>query len=174
MLTASNLLADAALEAGNYFQSLPEFGPERSGAPMVAYTRISSSPIYLHNQVEEPDIVVVLDPTLIGSVDILSGLVEEGLLVLNTRMSPKELRAKLEVRWGRVCTVDATRIAMETLKRNIPNIPTMGAMLRAREVVSPEAAVNSIRTQLGKRMRESVVQANLEAFHRGYKEVQEG
>ena len=162
---------EVALDEGLYFQATPDFGAERSGAPVAAYTRISSGPIYSHTPITNPDIVVVLDPTLIGRVDFLSGLVKDGLLVINTRLSPRELREQLEAPSQRVCAIDATRIAMETIGRNIPNVPTMGALLRVAEVVSYQAALSAIERRLSERFSDTVVKANMEALKRGYEEV---
>lgn len=172
VVTASNLLVEAALRDGKHFQSLPEFGAERSGAPLVAYTRISTGPIILRTQVTEPDIVVVLDPTLISRVNFTSGLKPSGMLLLNTPLEPETLRPKLQVPVARLFTVDATRIALETLRRNIPNAPLLGALLRITGIVSREAAIKAMGERLGGRLGERVLQANLEAFERGFQGVQ--
>jgi pyruvate ferredoxin oxidoreductase gamma subunit len=165
---------EVALDEGRYFQATPDFGAERSGAPVAAYTRISDEPIYSHTPITNPDIVVVLDSTLIGRVDFLSGLAEDGLLLVNTRLSPQEIREQVEAVSQRVCTVDATRIAMETIGRNIPNVPTLGALLRVDEVVSYQTALSAIERRLRERFSDRVVKANMEALERGYKEVRTG
>jgi pyruvate ferredoxin oxidoreductase gamma subunit len=172
VVTASRLLAEAALEEGLFFQSLPEFGAERAGAPLVAYSRISSSYIHNRSYVSQPDVVVVLDPTLIGAVNFLEGLKEDGIIVVNTHLPPGELAGRLEAKGYRVCTVDATRIALDTLGRNIPNVPLLGALVRSVPIVTREAAEKSIRHRLGLRLSEKTVEANLEAFRRGYQEAQ--
>ena len=174
VVTAGTLLVEVALDEGHYFQATPDFGAERSGAPVAAYTRISSEPIYSHTPITSPDIVVVLDPTLIGRIDFLSGLVKDGLLLINTRLSPEELREQVEALSQRVCTLDATRIAMETVGRNIPNVPTIGALLRVDEVVSYQAARLAIERRLSERFSDRLVQANMEAFEKGYSEVRTG
>ncbi|MFQ5925545.1 MAG: 2-oxoacid:acceptor oxidoreductase family protein, partial [Dehalococcoidia bacterium] len=148
--------------------------PERMGAPIRAYTRISSSPIRQHCQITEPDAVVVLDPTLIGVVDFTEGLKDQGALVVNTRLSPIELRRKLEFDKGKVFAVDATRIALDTIGRNIPNMPMIGALLRAIEVVGKEGLYHEIRNRFGARMSKEVMEANIEAFERAYNETREG
>lgn len=174
VVTASNLLAQAALEDGRYFQSFPDYGAERSGAPIIAYTRVSDALIHIRSQVTEPDIVMVFDATLIGKVDLLAGLREEGAVVVNTSLSPEEVRERMNVGLPTVCTVDGTRIAIDVLGRNIPNVPMLGGLLRVEEVVSQEAVLATIQHRLGARLRQEVVQANLEAFRRAYQEAQVG
>jgi pyruvate ferredoxin oxidoreductase gamma subunit len=173
-VTASELLAEAALHEGKYFQAFPDYGPERMGAPIRAYTRISSSPIMQHHQITEPDAVVVLDPTLLGVVDVTAGLDEGGLLLINTPLSPNELRRELGFDKGRVFTIDATRVALDTIKRNITNTPMIGALLRALEVVNRDAVREEIKKRFNTRVSEEVAKANVEAFDRAYKEVREG
>lgn len=174
VVTGSELLAETALEEGKYFQALPEFGAERSGAPIRAYTRISSSPINLHCSITEPDVVVVFDPTLLGVIDVTEGLKEEGALLANTSLSPKELRKRLGLHKGQVYTVDATRIALDSFGRNIPNTPMLGALLKARAVVTLDAVGKTVRNRLGSRVSPQVVEGNLKAIERAYAEVQEG
>jgi len=173
-VTASEILAEAALKEGKYLQAFPEYGPERMGAPVRAYTRISSSSIRQHCAITEPDAVVVLDPTLVGVVDFTEGLKGGGVLVVNTSLSPAELRGKLGFDSGKVFTVDATRIALDTMKRNIPNTTMMGALLKALEVVSKEGVRDEIKKRLEARGSKKIAQANIEAFERAYNEVREG
>ena len=172
-VTASEILAEAALEEGKYFQAFPDYGPERMGAPIRAYTRIGSSPIRQHCQITQPDAVVVLDPTLIGIVDFTDGLKEEGVLVVNTPLSPAELRSNLEFNTGKVFTVDATRIALDTIGRNIPNTTMIGALLKALEVVSKKVVQEEIRKRLETKGNKEMARANIEAFERAYNEVAE-
>ncbi|MBI4282165.1 MAG: 2-oxoacid:acceptor oxidoreductase family protein [Chloroflexi bacterium] len=173
-VTAGNLLAEVALDEGLYFQSTPDYGAERTGAPVAAYTLVSDEPIYSHTPITNPDVVVVLDSTLVGKVDFLAGLKEDGVLVVNSRLSPKELREQLKVTTGTVCTVDASRIALDTIGRNIPNVCIIGALLRAKEVVSSKAAQNAIERRLKERFSERVVKGNMAAFEGGYNQVRVG
>ena len=173
-VTGSELLAETALHEGKYLQAFPDYGPERMGAPIRAYTRISSSPITQHCQITDPDVVVVLDPTLIGVVDFTQGLKDQGVLVVNTSTSPAELRSRLGWKKGRVFTVDATRIALDTVGRNIPNVPMLGALLKATELVSKDGIRNEIRSRLGARVSKKVAEANIEAFKQAYDESKEG
>ncbi|GAG10369.1 unnamed protein product [marine sediment metagenome] len=173
-VTASELLAETALHEGKYLQAFPDYGPERMGAPIRAYTRISSSPIRQHCQITDPDVVVVLDPTLIGVVDFTQGLKDQGMLVVNTTTSPTELRSKLDWKKGKVFTVDATRIALDTVGRNFPNVPMLGALLKAAEIVSKDDLRKEIKSRLGARVSKNVAEANINAFERAYNETKEG
>lgn len=173
-VTASEILAEAALEEGKYFQAFPDYGPERMGAPIRAYTRISTSPIRQHCQITAPDAVVVLDPTLIGIVDFTEGIKEDGVLVVNTTISPGALRKKLGLDSGRVFTVDATRIAIDTIGRNIPNTPIIGALIRATNAVGKENVREEIKRRMGSKTGKKMAQANIDAFERAYNEVKEG
>ena len=173
-VTASELLAETALHEGKYLQAFPDYGPERMGAPIRVYTRISSSPIRQHCQITDPDVVVVLDPTLIGVVDFTQGLKDQGMLVVNTPTPPAELRSKLGWKKGKVFTVDATRIALDTVGRNFPNVPMLGALLKATEIVSKDDIRNEIKSRLSARVSKNAAEANINAFERAYNETKEG
>lgn len=174
IITAAKLLAEAALEEGKYFQALPEYGAERMGAPIRAYTRISSQPIGLHCGITQPQVVVVLDTTLLSVVDVTEGLREGGALIINTPLSPGELRAKLVKDKRSIYTVDATRIAFDTLGRNIPNVPLLGALVKATGLVDKKSIIKEIRAKLGATLEPEIVEANVRAFERAYNETQEG
>ncbi|MGQ9626355.1 MAG: 2-oxoacid:acceptor oxidoreductase family protein [Anaerolineae bacterium] len=174
VVTAGKLLAEAALDSGLYFQAFPDYGAERMGAPIRAYTRISPEPITLHSQIEEPDIVLVLDPTLLGAEDVAEGLKEDGILLVNTSQSPSEVREALNLHTGRVFTVDASHIAIETLGRDITNTPMLGAFAKATGLFSMEDIIEQTRRRLGKTLRKDIVEANIEAIRRATEEVQEG
>ncbi len=168
VVTAAKLLAEAAGKEGKYFQALPDYGAERMGAPIRAYARISSMPIIPHCLVTNPDVVVVMDPTLLQSVNIAEGLKENGILVINTPLSPAEVRSKLGHNRGKIATIDATDIALHTLGKNIPNVPMLGALLRARNIMNKKELVSVVREKLGATMKESVVEANIQALEQGY------
>ncbi len=174
VVTASKLLAEAALEEGKDFQALPDYGAERMGAPIRAYTRISSRPIVLHCQVTEPDVVVVTDSSLLSVINVTEGLKDGGLLIVNTALTPAEVQKSLGYNKGRIYTVDATAIAMETMGRNIPNVPMLGALLKAIEVVKKESMVSEIRSKLSETMKSELVEANLSAFEKAYNETKAG
>ncbi len=174
VVTAGKLLAEAALGTGQYFQAFPDYGPERMGAPIRAYTRLSPVPITIHSQVEEPDVVLVLDPTLLGTVPVTEGLKEDGVLLVNTAMSPAEVRQITGFATGRVCTVDASHIAIEEMGREITNTPMLGALARATGLFDVETLAEQIRAWFGKKVSPSVVEANIRALRRAAEELTEG
>ena len=136
--TASQLLADAAFMAGRYVQSFPEYGPERSGAPITAYNRISDVRCSVHSNIYEPDYVAVVDETLLKSVDVTSGLKEEGAVIINSDKSPEELKEMLGGYRGRVCTIDARAVSMECLGAYFPNTPMLAAVVMVSGCVDKE------------------------------------
>ncbi|MFX1261285.1 MAG: 2-oxoacid:acceptor oxidoreductase family protein [Promethearchaeota archaeon] len=144
VVTSNQMLGKAALAEGNYIQAFPEFGPERTGAPVRAFLRISKKPIQVYAQVYAPDIVVCIDPTLLDVVNPSEGLKEDGTLVLNTTLSPDEVREKYGFKGGKVVTVDATSIAMEILGRPFYNMPTMAAAVKASGVVKIETVIDEV------------------------------
>ena len=136
--TASQLLADAAFMAGRYVQSFPEYGPERSGAPITAYNRISDERCSVHSNIYEPDYVAVVDETLLKSVDVTSGLKEDGAVIINSEKSPEELKEMLGGYRGRVCTIDARAVSMECLGAYCPNAPMLAAVVMVSGCVDKE------------------------------------
>ena len=172
--TASELLATTALETGKYIQAFPEYGPERAGAPMCSFTRISDEPISLHCGVTNPDIVLVIDPTLLESENVTDGLGDNGILLVNTVASPADVRKKTNFTKGRVMTVDATRIALETMGIPMPNTPMLGALLKAQEVVSLEFLKDSVSKKFLKKIGEAKVKGNIDSIDRAFKEAVEG
>lgn len=174
VVTAGELLAHTALDEGMYFQAFPDYGPERSGAPIRAFTRISDEPIPVHCQITEPDVVLVLDSTLIGIVDFTEGLKDDGILIVNTSLSPEELREKIGYRLGKVYTIDATRIALDALNRNVTNTPMMGALLKATPVVNKESIPREIRKRFTGKLKPEIVEANVSAFEKAFAETKQG
>jgi pyruvate ferredoxin oxidoreductase gamma subunit len=174
VVTAGKMLAQVALDSGQYFQAFPDYGPERAGAPIRAFTRLSPEPIHKHCQIQEPDMVLVLDPTLLEAVNVTEGLEEDGILLVNTAQSPAEVREMVGFRTGRVFTVDATRIALETLGREITNTPMLGALVKATGILTVEDLVAQTRKQFGDKFGTEVVNRNVEAIERAAAEVQEG
>ena len=171
--TAAEFLAEAALDSGKFIQAFPGYGPERAGAPMRAYTRISDKAINIHSGVTDPDVVVVIDPTLLAP-DVLEGLIPTGILVVNSPESPSEIRKKLKYESGKVASLDATRIALETVKLPLPNTPMLGALIKVKPVVSLEAIDEKIKDKFLKKIGEEKTVANLEAIKRAYNEVKIG
>lgn len=170
VVTASELLAAAALEEGKYLQAFPEFGPERMGAPIKAFTRVSDEPIDIHSQVYTPDIVVVIDPTLLRNPIITEGLSNEGKLIVNFSGTPDDVR-KLTKFMGRIYVVDATRIAMETIGRPIANTCCVGAVVKVTGLVSQEEVERQIRKMLESKIGKKGADANVEALRRAHAEV---
>jgi pyruvate ferredoxin oxidoreductase gamma subunit len=174
VVTAGKLLAESALETGQYFQAFPDYGPERMGAPIRAYTRISSKPITIHSQIEDPDVVLVLDPTLLGTVAVTEGLKKDGTLVINSSMSPAEVRETTNFHTGAVFTVDASHIAIEELGREITNTPMLGALARATGLIDLGVLAEELRAWFGKKISEEAIGANIRAMQRAADEVKEG
>jgi len=165
--TASELLAKAAIHEGKYIQSFPEFGPERMGAPLRAYTRISDKPINLHCAIYTPDVVVVLDPTLLKTVPVAEGLSEEGILVVNTRENPAEVRGEFNLTRRNVWTVPATDIAVKILGQPITNTAMLGAVARAARIVNLESLEKAIR----ERFPPKIAEKNFEVVKEAYREA---
>jgi pyruvate ferredoxin oxidoreductase gamma subunit len=174
VVTAGKLLAETALGTGQYFQAFPDYGPERMGAPIRAFTRISSKPITIHSQIEEPNVVLVLDPTLLGSVGVAEGLKEDGTLLVNTPMSPAEIREITGFRTGKVVTVDASHIAIDEMGREITNTPMLGAFARATGLFDMDDLTTQLRAWFGKKVSSAVVEANVRALRRAAEELVEG
>lgn len=174
VVTAGELLAETALDSGQYFQAFPDYGPERMGAPIRAFTRLSSEPITIHSQIEEPDVVLVLDPTLLGAVPVTEGLKEDGILLVNSAMSPAEVREITGFHAGTTFTVDASHIAIEEMGREITNTPMLGAFAQATGLVRLDDLAEEIRAWFGQKLSKKVVDANVRALRRAAEEVQEG
>ncbi len=165
--TASELLARAAINEGKYIQSFPEFGPERMGAPVKAYTRISDAPIRLHCAVYNPDLSIVMDPTLLATVPVTKGLGEKGILIVNTPKEPKTLKEELKMSQGSVWTVSATDIAMRILGRAITNTAMLGVVAHATGMVKME----SIEKAVQERFPGPLAEKNMGVIKEAYKEA---
>lgn len=173
-VTASKVFADSALATGKQIQAFPEYGSERQGAPIKAFTRISDEPITIHSQVTNPDIVLLLDPTLLGVVDITEGLSDEGLLIVNTSMSADDVRKKINTTVKKLYTIDATSIALKHLGKNIPNTPMIGALVGATGMLDINLVAEDFREKFKKKFREDVVEGNVNAILDAYKEMKGG
>jgi len=170
--TAGYILAEAAMEEGAHIQAFPEYGAERRGAPMKSYVRISDAPIRLRCAVTQPKVVVVLDPSLLGGVNVTEGLAKDGALIVNTGQSPAEVREQLGTKDFRIYTVDATRIALETIKRPIPNTPMLGALAKTTDLLTTAGAIRAVRKKFEHKLAPTVVEGNVQAIQRAYEEVQ--
>ena len=174
--TASLLLADAAFNTGKYVQGFPEYGPERMGAPITAYNRISAERSTVHSNIYSPDFVVVVDETLLSSVDVTAGLKTEGAIVINSSKSPAELRPLLKGYAGRVCTIDAGKISEEELGKNFPNTPMLAAIVKVSGVVEPDAFIKDMEASFHHKFasKPQVIEGNMRALKRSMEEVQVG
>lgn len=172
--TACLLLADAAFAAGKFVQGFPEYGPERMGAPITAYNRISDTRCSVHCNIEEPDYVVVVDETLLDSVNVTHGLQPEGAVIINTPKTPGEIRRKLRGWKGRVCTIDARRISEETLGKNFPNSPMLSAAVKVSGVLEEAQFMGDMEESFSHKFanKPQVVAGNMEALRKSWQEVQ--
>lgn len=170
--TASLLLAQAAFEIGAYMQAFPEYGPERMGAPVTAYTRISNEPIRIHSNIYEPDVEVVIDPTLIGTVDVTSGLKEDGILLVNTAKDPQYVKERTGFK-GKVYTIDASQIALDEIGGNFPNTPMLAAVVKVTDVLDEQKFVENMEGNFRKKFAHKlqVVDGNMRALKRAMQEV---
>ena len=171
--TASLLLADAAFNTGKYIQGFPEYGPERMGAPITAYNRISDEKITVHSNIYEPDYVVVVDDTLLTAVDVTSGLHPEGAIIINTTKSPEEIQSLLKGYPGKVCTIDARTISMETLGKYFPNTPMLAAIVKVSKVMDENKFLNDMEDSFKHKFakKPEMVQGNISALRRAMQEV---
>ncbi len=171
--TASLLLADAAFNTGKYIQGFPEYGPERMGAPITAYNRISDERLTIHSNIYDPDYVVVVDDTLLTSVDVTAGLKEDGAIIVNTTKSLEEVRPYLKGYKGKVCTIDARTISIETLGKYFPNTPMLGAVVKVSKVIDEKVflhdMVESFKHKFAK--KPEVVEGNIKSLERSMQEV---
>ena len=164
--TASLLLADAAFNTGKYIQGFPEYGPERMGAPITAYNRISNKPITIHSNIYEPDYVVVVDDTLLEAVDVTSGLKSNGAIVINTTKSPDYLRKVLKGYEGDIYTIDAREISMQTLGRYFPNTPMLAAIVKVSKIMDDESFIKDMEGSFKHKFakKPEVIAGNMEAI----------
>ena len=166
-VTSAELLALAAISEGRYAQAFPSFGPERRGAPVLAFVRISDEvPIRVRAEVNEPDVVIVLDPGLLRIVDVTSGLKDNGTLIINTKMPLGEMSAQYRNRW-RLATVNATAIAREILGLPITNTTMLGALVKATGIVKLESLTEPLRHRFGR-----IAQRNIEVCQKAYEQTE--
>jgi pyruvate ferredoxin oxidoreductase gamma subunit len=169
--TASLLLAEAAAMEGKHSQGFPDYGPERMGAPMRGFTRISDDPIRLHCAIYSPQIVIVLDDTLLGAVDVTAGMPKDGLILVNTVKPPADVRKAIGGTTGRLYTVDATGIAIAEIGRPIPNAPMLGALIRVTNILKMDTVLTQTRKKFSHGFRPEVLEGNLGAIRRAHEEV---
>ena len=172
--TASLLLADAAFNTGKYIQGFPEYGPERMGAPITAYNRISNEPITIHSNIYEPDYVVVVDDTLLETVDVTAGLKESGAIVINTTKDNEYLKTALKGYAGSIYKIDARKISMEALGKYFPNTPMLAAIVKVSNIMTEEEFLNdmigSFKHKFAK--KPEVIDGNMKALEMALKEIE--
>lgn len=173
--TASLLLADAAFNTGKYIQGFPEYGPERMGAPITAYNRISNKPITIHSNIYEPDYVVVVDDSLLDCVDVTSGLKESGAIVINTTKDAEEIKAKLNNYSGKIFTVDARSISIEALGRYFPNTPMLAAIVKVSGVMTDDELLEDMKSSFKHKFakKPEVIDGNMKALELALKAVKQ-
>lgn len=174
-VTAAKVLADACLSGGRYVQAFPEYGPERAGAPLRAYNRISDKELRIHCPVLHPKVVGVVDATLLDAMNVAEGTTDDAIFVVNTSKDPATIRKALGAKPGqKVFTVDATTIAIEDIGRPLPNSPMLGAVAGVTGLVSLEHLLEEVKKSFGKKFSEKIINGNLKAVERGFKEAREG
>lgn len=174
--TACLLLAEVAATEGKFVQGFPEYGPERMGAPITAYNRICDERSTVHSNIYEPDYVVVLDDSLLDSVDVAAGLKEGGAVIINTPKSPDDMRPRLRGWTGRVCTIDARRISEEILGRNFPNTPMLAAVVKVSGVLETGSFLSDIERSFQHKFasKPQVIEGNIKTLTKSFEEVREG
>ena len=172
--TASLLLADAAFNTGKYIQGFPEYGPERMGAPITAYNRISTKPITIHSNIYEPDYVVVVDDTLIESVDVTAGLKKTGAIVINTTKDAEYLKKNLKGYEGEIYKIDARKISLETLGKYFPNTPMLAAIVKVSKIMTDEEFLDDMKGSFKHKFakKPEVIEGNMKALEIALKEVE--
>ncbi|MFW5852959.1 MAG: 2-oxoacid:acceptor oxidoreductase family protein [Nanoarchaeota archaeon] len=168
--TASAILAEAALHKGKFIQSFPEYGAERMGAPVKAFTRISDKPIRIHYGVKHPDLVVVVDFSLVNKINVTEGLTEQGKLLVNTPESPEKVKEITKFN-GEIHTIDASKIAVEEYRKNVPNTPLIGAIVKLTGIVDIEDVKKELEIKMKTKLGEDIFNKNISALERAYNEV---
>ena len=171
--TACLLLADAAFNTGKYIQGFPEYGPERMGAPITAYNRISDERITVHSNIYEPDYVVVVDDSLLNSVPVTKGLKESGAIIINTQKTPDEIREKLNGYNGKVCTIDARSISIDCLGAYFPNTPMLAAVIKVSGIMDENSFLSDMEGSFKHKFakKPEVIEGNMNALKRSMQEV---
>lgn len=175
MVTAAKVMADACLSGGGYVQAFPEYGPERAGAPIRAFNRISEKVIRMYGPVLHPQIISIADATLIDAVNVTEGAPDNAIFIVNTSKDPKEVREKLKAKDSqKVYVIDATKIAVDCFGRPLPNSTMLGAISRTTGIVDMDTLLENVKKSFGKKFSQKIIDGNLDATRRGYEEVKEG
>lgn len=172
--TAALLLADVAFKTGKYVQGFPEYGPERMGAPITAYNRISDTPIRVHSNIYDPQYVVVVDESLLESVDVTSGLKEDGAILVNTQRAKEEIIPHLKGYKGKVYTIDAYKVSMATMGKYFPNTPLLAAIVKVAGIMDEETFLREMKASFSHKFasKPEVIDGNMAALEMALKEVQ--
>lgn len=170
-VTASKMLAQILIYAGKYVQAFPEFGPERRGAPVKAYNRISDEPIYIYGPVEKPHYVLIVDPFIISSPVVMEGTEEKTCFIINTEKTPEEMKRKMNLKNNRVITVSATKIAQEVMGRDLPNMPMLSAFFSVWGEIGEERFKNFVKELLSSYFSQDIVKKNIEVVERTMEEI---
>lgn len=171
--TAVSLVASVALAEGKYSQGFPDYGPEREGAPIRGYTRISNAPVRIHSAIYNPNIVVVLDSSLLDALDVTDGLVEGGTVLINSSLEPQDVRKRIGNAAGEIWCVDASQISIEELGRPFPNMPMVGALAKVIPFISIQSVLASVEGKLHSK-GDRIVQGNCKSIQRAFEEVKSG
>ena len=171
--TASLLLADAAFNTGKYIQGFPEYGPERMGAPITAYNRISVKPITIHSNIYEPDYVVVVDDSLLETVNVTAGLKQDGAIIINTTKSEEEIKKVLSNYKGNIYTIDARKVSLETLGKYFPNTPMLAAIVKVSEIMNDDDFLEDMKGSFAHKFakKPEVIEGNMKALELALHEV---
>ncbi len=171
--TAALLLADVAFQTGKYVQGFPEYGPERMGAPITAYNRISDTQIRVHSNIYDPQYVVVVDESLLEAVDVTSGLKKDGAILVNTSRPKEEIIPHLKGYEGKVCTIDAHKVSMATMGRYFPNTPLLAAIVKVADIMDEETFLREMRASFSHKFasKPEVIDGNMAALKMALKEV---
>lgn len=170
--TAAMLFAETAIEEGKYGQGFPDYGPERMGAPLRGFTRVSNQPIIIHSSIEEPLVVVVLDQTLLNSVDITEGVPADGIIIVNTHLRAKEIREKLKISDRTIYVVNATQIALDCIGKPIPNTVMLGALIKVTGIFNIHDMEHNIKKKFEKKFGEKIATGNVKAIKKAFEEVE--
>lgn len=173
--TASLLLADVAFTQNMYVQGFPEYGPERMGAPITAYNRLSTEPLRIHSNIYNPDIVVVVDESLVSSVDVTAGLKENGVIIVNSQRAPEEVRATFTGYTGRLYIIDAKSVSLRNIGRNMPNTPLLASVVKVSSIMEAETFFENMRGSFAHKFasKPEVLEGNMNAVRDAWKEIVE-
>lgn len=172
--TAALLLADVAFKTGKYVQGFPEYGPERMGAPITAYNRISDTAIRVHSNIYDPQYVVVVDESLLEAVDVTGGLKEDGAILINTERSKEEIIRHLKGYKGKVYTIDAKKVSLATMGKYFPNTPLLAAIVKVAGIMDEETFLREMRASFNHKFasKPEVIDGNMKALEMALEEVQ--